>query len=252
MDLHRLQRAFAAHLRDPQRVPPPAGVEPRRMAVYRELFFNNVCDLLGGTFPACRAILGEDGWAALVRRFYAEHKARTPYFLELPREFVEWLAGPTGPAGAVPPFLAELAHYEWVELALSVAEADEPGETVDPLGDVVEGRPRLSPLAWPLAYRWPVHQLSRDCQPVAPPAQPTFIVVHRLESGSVGFLLVDAATARLLELLAGDEPGSGRELLARIAREAAAPDPERMLEQGIGMLATLRARGIISGTRPSA
>jgi len=36
------QYAFAAHLRDPDNVPAPEGIEERRMAVYRELFFNNL------------------------------------------------------------------------------------------------------------------------------------------------------------------------------------------------------------------
>ena len=222
------------------------------MAVYRELFVNNLRDLLGGTFPVCRAILGDDGWSVLIRRFYAEHQARTPYFVELPGEFVEWLDGPPVPHASVPPFLPELAHYEWVELALSIADAASPGEAVDPRGDVVEGRPLLSPLAWPLAYRWPVHHLSPTYQPAEPPALATFIVVHRLESGTVGFLQIDLATARLLELLAGDEPGSGRELLGRIARELAAEDPVPLVQQGIEMLGTLQARGIIVGTRPTA
>jgi hypothetical protein len=84
-DFRRLQFDFAAHLRDPARVPVPAGIEPRRMNIYRELFFNNVRDLLASTFPVCRAILGEEPWSGLVRRFYAGHKAHTPYFLELPR-----------------------------------------------------------------------------------------------------------------------------------------------------------------------
>jgi hypothetical protein len=249
MDLRQLQHAFAAHLRDPQGAPAPEGVESRRMAVYRELFFNNVRDLLGGTFPVCVAILGADGWSALVRRFYAQHKARTPYFLELPREFVEWLGDPARAPDATPPFLPELAHYEWVELALSIAEDAEPTVAVDPQGDLLEGRPQLSALAWPLAYRWPVHRLSRDYQPAEAPELPTFIVVHRKPSGDVGFLQVDLATARLLELLCGDEPGGGRDLIETIARESGSPDPPLLVQQGAAVLANLRERGIITGTR---
>ena len=49
--LRDLQLAFAAHIRDPQNRPAPAGIEDRRMAIYRELFFNNVRDLLGRGFP---------------------------------------------------------------------------------------------------------------------------------------------------------------------------------------------------------
>ena len=247
MDLKRLQREFAAHLRDPDRVPAPADIEPRRMDVYRELFFNNLRELLAGTFPVCHAILGREGWSRLARRFYAEHKARTPYFLEVPREFVEWL----GAAGAEPPFLAELAHYEWVELALSIAEAGEPVEGIDPDGDLLEQQPVLSPLAWPLAYRWPVHRLSASCQPAEPPAVPTFVIVHRREE-KVAFLQVDAPTARLVELLDGGEAPTGRAVLERVATEMGDGDAGRraLLASGERMLCLLRERGIVLGTLP--
>ena len=244
MGFKDLQRAFAAHLRDPDRLPAPADVEPRRMEIYRSLFFNNVRELLAGTFPVCRAILGDAGWSTLVRRFYAEHKARTPYFLELPREFVEWLPG----AGAEPVFLAELAHYEWVELALSIAE---PGETVaglDPDGDLLDGRPAVSPLAWPLAYRWPVHRLSADFQPSAPPPEPTFVVVYR-EAERVSFLQVDAPTARLLELLESGDAPTGRAALERVAAEMPASTEDTGAGRAAGerMLQELRRRGIVLG-----
>ena len=248
MDFRQLQRAFAAHLRDPDIHPAPAGVEDRRMAVYRDLFFNNLRDLLAGTFPVCREILGDEGWSALVRAFYSGHKAHTPYFTELPREFVEWLSAIPDDTQVVPAFLPELAHYEWVELALSITDAAAPDDGVDPRGDLLSGRPVLSPLAWPLAYRWPVHRLSVDYQPQHPPALPTFIVVHRRDDGRVGFLQVDAPTARLLELLDTDVRDSGRALLEQVAAEVSPQDRDALVERGTHMLARLRERGILSGT----
>lgn len=247
-DLTRIQKDFAAHLRDPDSVPAPEGIEDRRMAVYRELFFNNVRDLLAGTFPVCHAILGPDRWSRLVRSFYRGHKAHTPYFLELPREFVEWLAGGRPAAEDEPAFLAELAHYEWVELALSIAEDEGPAQAVDPEGDLLAGRPVLSPLAWPLAYRWPVHRLSVGFQPAETPEAPTFIVVHRDPDGRIGFLQVDAPTARLLELMDSGEGLSGAELLSRAAAGLAGGNAQDLLEQGRRTLSTLRGRGIVMGT----
>ncbi|MGA0002453.1 MAG: putative DNA-binding domain-containing protein, partial [Steroidobacteraceae bacterium] len=47
MELLELQRCLAAHLRDPEGSPPPPDIEDRRLAVYRDLFFNNLRDLLG-------------------------------------------------------------------------------------------------------------------------------------------------------------------------------------------------------------
>ncbi|KPJ80801.1 MAG: hypothetical protein AMJ58_07380 [Gammaproteobacteria bacterium SG8_30] len=248
MSFRRLQLEFAAHLRDPENAPPPAGIEPRRMAVYRELFINNVAGLLAGTFPVCKAILGEEGWTGLVRRFYARHKAHTPYFLELPREFTGWLADGAGGAAGLPPFLAELAHYEWVELALSITDADLPAADAD--GDLISGAPVISPFAWPLAYRWPVHRLSRTYQPEAPPSSPTFIVVHRdHDSAEVRFLEIDAATARLLQLME-ESPGiPGAELIERIVAEMPAAEPARLRSEGERMLRTLRERNIVLGAQ---
>jgi len=249
VNFQRIQLQFAAYLRDPDNAPPPAGIEPRRMAVYRELFINNVSGLLASTFPVCESLLGKEGWARLVRRFYAGHKARTPYFLELPREFVEWLAqGDVLPAG-LPPFLAELAHYEWIELALSITEAELPAADAD--ADLLRGAPVLSPLAWPLAYRWPVHRLSRSNQPGEPPPTPTFIVVHRdHDAAEVRFLEIDAATARLLQLM-DEAPGiPGAELIERVAAEMPAADPVPLRSQGARMLLTLRERNVVLGAQP--
>mgnify|MGYP006138349625 CR=1 FL=1 len=61
-------------------------------------------------------------WRALVRDFYREFRAGTPLFPELPREFIQYLQE-RGDGRGDPPWLLELAHYEWVELALSVAPA---------------------------------------------------------------------------------------------------------------------------------
>ena len=58
-DFRQRQAAFAAHLRDPEANPAPPGIEARRMAVYRDLFFNNIAGLLAGNFPVIRRTLGQ-------------------------------------------------------------------------------------------------------------------------------------------------------------------------------------------------
>ena len=61
------QFALSRHLRDPSH-PPPPGIEERRLAIYRDLFFNNIESLLAGNFPVIRQTLGDDAWRRLVRR----------------------------------------------------------------------------------------------------------------------------------------------------------------------------------------
>ena len=103
------QRAFARHLRDPQRVARPDGVPARRAAVYGELVFNNLCGFLDACFPVGRAVLGDTRWRRLNRAFLRDWPLRTPWFREIPREFVAYLGAP----GKRPPLPRWFAATPW-------------------------------------------------------------------------------------------------------------------------------------------
>jgi hypothetical protein len=248
MSLADRQNAFAAHLRDPARVPAPAGIEDRRLGVYRELFFNNISNLLGGTFPVLRRILGREAWARLVRGFYAHHRCATPRFLEVPREFLEYLRDERTAAPDDPPFLLELAHYEWIELAQRIDPDEIDLAGIDRDGDLIDGVPVLNPLAIPLAYRFPVHRLSPDFAPEAAPEHPSFYVVWRDLADRVQFLELNAVSARLIELIEIQPGACGRELAFELMPEAL-DAPGRFLEQARNALEDLKAREIVLGTR---
>ena len=255
-DFQARQLAFAAHIRDPERQPPPADVEDRRMAIYRDLFYNNIESFLADTLPVLRRILDDTDWHALVRDFFARHRCHSPYFLDIPREFLRYLDEVRGEHPEDPPFLAELAHYEWIELALSVAEAVPPPAGLDPEGDLLAGTPVVSPLAWPLAYRYPVHRIGPDYRPQAPPQTPTWLMVYRDAGDAVHFLVLNAVSARLFDLLANgpDDPGQPIELtglsaLERVAAELQHPDPAQVIQAGRDQLEDWRDRGILLGSR---
>lgn len=239
------RRALGDYIRDPERAPPPPGIEARRLKIYRDLFFNNVEGLLAGNFPVIRKIHGE-GWPALVRAFYREHPARTPLFTELAREFVQYLQARAEDGAGDPPWLAELAHYEWAELALQIREARAPaGRGGASAAALLDGCLRLSPLAWPLHYRWPVHRIGPDHRPAAPPSEPTFLLLHRDAAGKVHFQQLSAPTFRLLQRLREHPQLTGREQLRALAAEAAAPDPGAFADQGATMLQQLHRDSVI-------
>jgi hypothetical protein len=246
-DLRARQEAFTAYLRDPHGAGRPEGLDERGGDVYRRLIYNNIQGFLASNFPVLRQILDGERWEALVADFLAEHRAQTPYFLEIGREFLDYLSEERAPRTEDPPFLLELAHYEWVELALSVATEEIPSQGVDPDGDLLAGRPQVSPLAWPLRYAFPVHQIGPGFEPREPPEQPTFLVVYRDRAGAIGFLAINAVTARLLQLLQADDPASGETLLRRIADEIGHTDPEQVVAAGADILADLRSRDIVVG-----
>lgn len=249
--LDDLQRRFAAHLRDPARAPAPGGIEDRRLQVYRELFFDNISGALAGTFPVLRGILGAERWSRLVRDFYRDHHCRTPLFLEIPREFVDYLGEERGALPGDPPFLYELAHYEWVELALAVDEHDLATIAADPSGDLLDGVPVLSPLAWPLAYRFPVHQLGPGHQPSEAPVEPSFYIARRDRTDQVGVIQVNAVTLRLAERLRDDPDLTGAAQLAALADEVPQLARDAVRSGGAAALREMLEADVLLGTRPA-
>lgn len=246
--LHDQQYQLAAHIRDPDQ-PPPPGIEDRRLAIYRDLFFNSLEGLLAGNFPVIRKLLDGDAWPALVRDFYREFRCSTPLFPELPREFIQYLQLRSETGRGDPAWLPELAHYEWVELALDLSEARADDVAHDPDGDLLEGVPVPSPLAWPLAYAWPVHRLSPDWQPDGIPDAATFLLVQREANYKVRFNEISALTFRLLQRLDESPALTGREQLLALAGEASAPDPIAFVATGRDMFEQLRTSGVLLGTR---
>lgn len=246
-ELDRQLHAFAAHLRNPAQRPPPEGIDDRRLAVYRELFGNNIRTLLAGNFPVICRTLAEDRWTALVRDFFADFRSHTPLFPQIGEEFVRYLQQRQQAGADDPAWLAELAHYEWVELALQISDASAPPH--DPQGNLLAGMPVISPLAWPLAYRWPVHAIGPGQLPDEPPATPTLLLVRRDAEGNVHFSELSPLVYRLLELLDEVPACTGTQALSSLADEAQAADRDAFAQEGAAMLERLRGEGVLLGTR---
>ena len=220
------------------------------MTIYRDLFFNNLNRLLGRSFPVLRKVLGDEDWRHLVRDYLARHRAQTPYFLDIPREFSVFLRDSPPAFADRYPFLAELAHYEWIELALSISTETVDFAAMDPRGDLLDGVPAMAAPASILSYRFPVHRISPDFLPAGPPAEPTRLVVCRKPDDRIAFMELNAVTASLLARIAANEAAlSGRELLLGLAVDSRHPDPEAFVAHGRHALDALRSAEVLLGTR---
>jgi hypothetical protein len=252
-EFQKKQYAFAAHIRDPENVPAPEGIEDRRMAIYRELFFNNIRNLLANMFPVLRKLHDDDKWHGMIRQFLRRHRAETPYFLQLPQEFLAFLQDEYEAEEDDYPFLAELAHYEYIELALSISEDSNNLDGVDPAGDLLHQVPVKSALAWVYAYQYPVHRIKADFIPTEPAEQPVFLAVYRRTDDSVGFLELNPVTARLLEAIDdNDARHTGEALLRSLAEEINYADADALVEHGAAALEEMRELEILTGARAPA
>ena len=236
------QRQLADYLREPETRKPVEGVESRRLKIYEDLIFKNIEGFLSGGFPILKSLYSEDEWLQLVRLFIVNHQAHTPYFLKISEEFLQFLQEQFEPRDCDPGFMLELAHYEWVELALDVSTESFPdGRETD---NLLEEKPTVSPLAWTLSYQYPVHRLGPEFRPDTPPELPTFLIVYRNRDDRVSFMESNAMTVRLLSLL-GEGDCTGREALLQLAEESQHPDPQTLVQMGAELLANLKSSQII-------
>ncbi len=248
----RRQYEFAAHIRDPENNPAPADVEQRRMKIYNELFYNNVEGFMSNSYPVIHSILGEQAWHELIRDYFSKHLSHTPLFPEMPREFLKYLENDRKPTETDPPFFLELAHYEWVELALGLLDLENDINKIDADGNLLDNTPEMSSLAWSLSYNFPVHTISPEFQPQQQPEQATYLVVYRDTNDKIVFMELNPVTARLLQLI--QETGNtspaktGRALLEIIANEMNHPDPSVVINGGLQTMQELRSRNILLGT----
>lgn len=235
------QLEMAQYLRDPESSAAPEGVEARRMQVYLDLVYNNVEGFISGGFPVLRTLYEEAQWEELVRSFLRAHRCRSPYFLEISEEFIAYLMNEHKPRECDPAFMAELAHYEWVELALDVSEEHLPD--APPIQNISEMVLQLAPTAWLLSYQYPVHKLGSRFRP-ASPGQPTHLVVYRNRDDDVKFIELNTATAALLAL-ARDNDGQTCENVLRQLAEQTGLDHTTIVDFGLQQLEEFLIQGVL-------
>ncbi len=245
-----IQYQFTRHIRDPANAPAPEDIEERRMAIYRDLLYRNVESFLANSFPVLRKILKDDEWHPLMRDYFKIHQSRTPLFPKMPQEFLQYLQNERDTDDGLYPFIQELAHYEWVELALSIDSREIRRNGVNENGDLLSGVPVLNELAWSLAYQYPVHRIGPDYLPLEKPEQPTCLLVYRDRQDSVRFIELNPVAARLVDCLKENaDEKTGRDILMGIAREIKHPDPEVVVNGGRDLLEDMRKKQIVLGTK---
>jgi len=245
VDFKAKQLEFSAYIRDPINNPKPTDVKKQRMETYRELFFNNIDSFLSSNFPVLKTILTDQQWFELSQDFFANHSSTTPYFSEIPEEFIDYLHNERQSKTDYP-FLLELAHYEWVEMALSTSQHELAINSEHFILNIAEQKIALSSLAWPLVYQYPVHQVSPDFLPEVPPENPSYLLVHRAIDDEVNFIQIPPITFRLLQLLQESEPMLCLDCLNQIAIESGHSETDKIIQAGLQIIEDLAKKNIIT------
>ena len=245
VDFKSKQAEFAAYIRDPDHQRLPADVNPQRMAMYRELFFNNINSFLSSNFPVLRKILNDQQWQALAQDFFSRHRCQTPHFSEIAEEFLDFLQNERQCEDDFP-FLLELAHYEWVEMALSIAQAEPILGDAAFVNDILKQQISLSPLAWPLVYQFPVERIGPDFLPQTAPAYASYLIVYRDREYAVHFMQTTALTYHLLQLIDQRAGRRGQDYLNALSAELQQQfDTQTLQDFGFQTLQALAAKDVL-------
>ena len=210
---------------------------------YRDLVYQVHETSLKRCFPVIYSILSEQQWSHLVALFIYKQRSQDPSFFAIPRTFVDFLKTETLPY----PFLYELAHYEWVELALAIDPIEVTWFPLKKPSQLLEKIPVISPLAWVLQYQFPVHQIQKDYLPTD--KDETFIIAYRDKNDAVLFDKIDASTAYLVQLLQHNKTITGKEALETLAHACPESNRTAMIEAGYQALQDLYHHGIICRTQ---
>ncbi|HAI96468.1 MAG: DUF2063 domain-containing protein [Cycloclasticus sp.] len=242
------QHEFTRYIRDPKNANKPADIEERRLNIYRDLLFTNISNVLSDGFPVLRKLHSEQQWANICQDFYHRHPSKSPYFADISQEFIQYLQNERANSATSNtdfPFLLELAHYEWIELVISIAE-----ETTNNLAitDPINQTLTIAPTALAVAYTYPVHKISPDFLPSAPPEHPTYLTVYRDTENKTGFLETNAMTHALLTALTNNTHTVTNDILFQLAQHLQHPKPEIVIEGGLSILNDFIQRGIVIST----
>lgn len=272
----KIQRAFAMHLRAPDRVAMPDGLEDRRVQIYRDLVFKNVSNFLASSYPVLRKLCNDVEWQDFIADFLHDFRATSPYFTQLSGEFLKYISVRVKQSvtGFNPPFLLELASYERIETELFLSDHKLPSDAVADLYEtqavfeqssrqlstenskVTVGesratalrlsrlRPKLSDLAKIMRFKFPVHQITETYQPIKALESPAILLVYRNRTDKVAFAEINPMVAELLQLCSGQLTAG--EVLREVAQQLPGFDIPSLEKFAFPMLLQFARDGVLS------
>ncbi|WP_193778045.1 DUF2063 domain-containing protein [Psychrobacter sp. FDAARGOS_221] len=213
--------------------------------LYQSLVFNNIRSFIDKCFPVCQTLISDSHWQQVSEQFFLNHPCHSPYFTEINQSFVDYLSLPkTLSALSLPPYFAELAHYEWMELLVDTypdfkAISTEPDQLT------------LNPTLQNLHYQWPVHEINADNHSVS--EQDSFFLIYRA-CEEVQFMQINAVTHALLDFIDQHDPvlpNQSNQLLESFAHHLGYADTQVIVDFGLPLLQQLTEQQVLITTSES-
>lgn len=241
-DFRQSQFALARYLRNPLAVLPPEEVTIEDAIACTQAMAAHLSEVLDTAFPVTHALLGEDLWQQAVRLFLKEAPSHAPWAGAVQRAFVAHVSQSPSMQG-LPAWLQDLAHYEWLQNAVSTASVNWPAFDVH--GDVMQRAVVLNPTHVEAVYEWPLHGTSDEHK--LNDMQHIYVSMLRDVNDELHVFDSSMFRSQLLDLLR--EGQTGVQALLTLARWLSHPEPETFVHEAKPVMLQLQREGVVLGTR---
>jgi hypothetical protein len=189
----------------------------KREKIYYHLIRANLREMLANVYARVIQQLGDAKWTFLIDQFLQLHSAKTPYFYQLPDEFLSFLWHNSGLYQECP-WVFALAHFEWMELVATVA--DRPLVEQGTVNLAAESVIQCSPLAYYCQYEYAVYPLDKGAPPLALRATPWQGIVYRDNAEQVYWHELAPWTALLFNRIQQQSENTVAALIAAMSLQA--------------------------------
>jgi hypothetical protein len=148
----------------------PSGLE--RLRLYRRLVDDDYTAVLDKLYVMTRESVSARTWSALRADYLRDHTPTGWEMNRLGEQLPSWLAA-RGPDPAVPPWLPELADYEWLEFATFTSPEDD----LPPWKG--EGPPAINPTAGLRQLRYDIPRWVLEGREASPEGRTTTLLAWR-------------------------------------------------------------------------
>lgn len=221
------------------------GTRQKGLDQYRRLIRNNIHNAMVQAFPIAFTVLSETRWSTLIDDFHAHHSAVTPQVWKLPLEFYSFVKANNYTDKFSLPFLNDLLHFEWIEIAVHTMEDQAPRpfcQEGDTLSDIIVVAPEYRMIR----LKYPVHLYAAE-EALHHPGD-YFLLIFRTSDFDVQFVDLPALHAFYFEQIAGGN--TVREILKEVARSSNSILNTMELKQNIlGFIQTMFSQKVFSGYR---
>lgn len=187
----------------------------------------NILAFLENAFPELHKAMPKAEWLTLASDFFQHYPIKTPIVHEVADLYVDYLHQHSEKKWF------ELAHYEWVEVALYFDITDLKEIKAYQPTDFTQAIPLISPLAYLLHYEI---------------YNPGFYIAYRNYAHDVFYEPINLFSAKLFELLKSNAGFTSEASLKKLAMETKHPNPTELLTNGLDLIQQWHQKNIILGS----